>query len=400
MSVSWTSLPVEVPNLAELTTVLDAFGTVSEGVSAALHVASVGASAMQATVQEADGFVSSASVAALATMEQTLLSLLRHQVGLCVHMNAVWDPEWKLADFESSSRLPWLGNGLAGWAGAVATSAVDPTDGFAPLSDPATRCGGFIAIQSGSDLGVNSKLLSVYKLFRSMAADEALFEPSALQALLSQASSPQIRGLLRLGPACLDKTFQNAAGKLVQPPSLNFLGASDLTGTGFVPRRGAYPKWRTASLAHVFPGVDQVVHESLGAISSIKPADLRRTGLTRLTTLLNVKASGIDTAVTRAREGIADLARSLEFLSDVSFIVLPMAAGGVQGMLSRALAAGNLPEIGDKDFVAGVVGVATDDAAMAQMEAFWQLIGVRWSELGEDATSRATNLSALFESLF
>ena len=232
----WQQIGGGVVNSDAVQGTINTASDVLTGLATVLRIISEALGIVDALLLDPPNVLEAIVGAAVNTIEQTILDILQNNVGLAVHTNLVWDPDWKYRrapgdtpgatpDFINDDKLPWMGSGIDGWLLDVAFSANDPLDPFRPLTDGDTAVQGLIVLNGILDNGDLQQLKALYDLFTDFSAFKEILDT---REKLENASEG-FKSLLRLGPLATDP-----AGKGLLPLEeliYEFYGTSIATGT-------------------------------------------------------------------------------------------------------------------------------------------------------------------------
>lgn len=364
-------------------------------VGAALKATRATLAVAGAFTQEVNTALRSTLDTTVTALEDTVKDLFQNSASVAVHTNLEWNPDWKYEklptdpsdqrDFVNDGELPWLGRGMQSWLQDVAASAKDPSNAFRPLTDSDTSVGGFIlltGVTAGQDI---NNLRAMYDVFSFDLEFAENFETAKLES----ANAVQ-KALFRLGPAGFSDFMRSASGDIE---------VGELTGD-FTPRRGAYPKWVTLSLASVIPGLGDLLLALREAGDLLQVPLQEAELLDRLLNTLEAKAAALDNLTEKVSGALSTLASLESLLGSINVIYLEAQPGGFKNFIERAANADGVPDFGERGIVSGTVIVGAFDDPANHLEALFELIGVKASTLASNTSTRAQNLADTYDDIF
>lgn len=180
--------------------------------------------------------------------------------------------------------------------------------------------------------------------------------------------------------------------------------ADDFAQLGdYAPGPGNYPKWISAPLAGIVPGIAPFFDNLK------KVADQLRVGINRSSILAGLALAAREKAqllrkIVEELQEVLELVEALvAFLSDSYILVYTQEngeGGGMAGFVNAAIAADNKPDFGTNGVVIGMVVVGVTDDPSNHLEDFWKFLGLEVDSFKERASARDDALEETWNDLF
>jgi len=372
---------------------LSTVATVLDGVATVLNVISAFA------VSDVNA-ARAISLALVALIDSLIMDVLQNNVGLCLHLNLEWDPDWTYDEsWLENSQLPWKARGVTNWLADVAASTRDESDPLRPLTDDDTYVGGFILLQGVSSHEELEDLKALFDMFTNMSAFRETLDTYDRLGNVTEANKP----LTRLGPAMASSLMHALVCDPEQEGAavLEQIGAT--TVEDFLPLRGNYPKWASLPMAATVPAMKQLIDKLRQLRESIKPSLDKAEQIALLASLIANKAALLSDSLDEVGELLESIESLIAFLrsGNVHFIWIPDdEPGGMANFINRAVTAENLPDFGSDGIVVGVVGIVTGDDMANHMQRFWEMLGLQADAFVTGTDTLAANIDAAFADIF
>ena len=375
----WVELTAFDVNVDQLRALEESIVAILESGAAALELFAIALGIIRLLLLLALNALDALVGALVATIINTVLDFLQNNVGVCVHVNLNWNPNWRykkrpgealnasIVDFVEDSQLPWAGNGTTGWLIDLAASANDPSDPFRPLTDADTKVNGIIFLKGIADGGELADLKVLFDAFTDWEHIKEFLEIGDKLGTMNEARQK----LDRFGPLMAS----------------DFMAAL-MSG----PLNGRPPYWVSIPVAVLLPPLGELfallkkIADNLRAdLSSLRAID-------KLIAILQRRAQMLAEAAEKLK-GIVDTIESIIefFLTTHAYYGSPT-EGGFGAFIQGALAAEGLPFFGTQGIVAGVCLMSAQDDPSNHFESLFEMIGLQLADISSEVTTRTEEL--------